>query len=323
MLKKNKILLYGVLFVLQTIVYSEGISDDNSYCVADESKEGDYITNSILLDEIVCRIISDDGIIPVYLSDIWLPSALGVQTTLEERIIRMVWIARGADRGVKLQSDGSAQEYAEEYLDLLQKNRGVTRDELQKMCMSAGFTMRDIKRELNQQFLLQQSVETLLMASGSINVSAEEVKAFYDQNPTYLPVSYSYVEALCSQGEEEGVHLNTVNGGWGDKKTLSEELLPEHLKSLVYILVGDYIHYISDIDNACHVVHLIGKTTEKLIPLSERYEEIMRNLQKEKYIAQYKVFAINFLLDKEKVFFSDESYRDKCVEFVKAQEQGQ
>ena len=80
----------------------------------------------IPLDGIACSIIFEGGVHNVLYSDCWLSNCLGVEQTLEELIVRSLWIYHGKDHGLKISNDGTNNEYAEQYLDMLQQKKNNT-----------------------------------------------------------------------------------------------------------------------------------------------------------------------------------------------------
>ncbi len=203
--------------------------------------------NLNLVDEIVCMRIGESGISTVFLSDTWFISPIGNSVELAEKIIKSAWLSYGADHGIKIINDGSSKEYAEEYFDKLNEERGISRDKLIEMCKKSGFTIDDVKRELNEQYLFQQCIETAIAAEGLIYVSPEEIQKFHEENKIEIPGKYKIKRGIY-EGRSEELFENLKNKKieWDDEYEVSEKNLSEKFSNIAEVKDGEIINLFNE-----------------------------------------------------------------------------
>ena len=236
--------------------------------------------NQILLDEIVCSKITESGVSVVFLSDSWLPNPMGHPVKLEEKIIKMLWLAIGEENGIKLISDTNNNEYAEEYFQKLQNERGLTRDQIKEMCKKSGFTIEEVKKELNEQNLLGQCTQSIIALKSDIYVSAEEIEAYYNNNPEYSEESYIIQRGIYNGNiSEMPTKISLKNAiKWEDSYSIKKNELSEAFSKINNISNGEFITIIQN-ENNVEIYKLITKNLSTIISLEERYELINKILE--------------------------------------------
>jgi hypothetical protein len=272
-------------------------------------------SNLELIDEIACFRIGESGISTVFLSDSWFISPIGNAVELEEKIIRTAWLSYGADHGIKMINDGSSKEYAEEYFDKLNEERGISRDKLIEMCKKSGFTIDDVKRELNEQFLFQQCIETAISAEGLIYVSPEEIQKFHEENKIEIPGKYKIQRGIYKVKTEEFFN-NSKNKEieWEDEYEISENNLSEKFSNIAEVKDGEIINLFNENDKVIVYKRILFEE-KKNIGLNERYEQIQRILQQKKYLDAYKKKTYQLISD-ESMIFTNNKYKERCLSFI-------
>lgn len=275
-----------------------------------------------LLDGIAAICISESGSSAVYYSDTWFNSPLGMPVSLEECIVRSAWICHGNDHGIKMANDGNVHEYAEKYLDMIQEQRGISRLELEKMILQTGFTIKDLKKELNDQFLLQQIVETTLFASGRINVSAEEIEDYYKNNPTILPASFTIQEGILKKKIEDyysGFYEDSEII-WNEKYIIKEKDLSSNLSLAKTCNIGEIIRAVpSDNYKEITLFRLVERKEEELLKISACYEDISKNIQNQKYEKAYIEYTKE-LINSDKMIYDKPEIKEKCINYIESKE---
>lgn len=272
-----------------------------------------------LLDGICCIKIGDGGCIPVYYSDQWFLSPLGIPITLEDRIIRVSWLSYGNDHGIKMINNGSSAEYAQQYLEMLQEQKGVSLMELEKMAAMGGYTLNDIRRELNEQYIFQQTIETTFAATGALNVTAEMVQEYYDNNPQIIPAEYKIqtgnLNKTLSEYENENYDFEDII--WEKESYLiKENELSNNFKDIKKYKINDIVFVMENKDKSELIIYkLIEKKDEIKIKLSDCYEEILGKIQQKKYAEEYLIKTESLISDDTLLYF-DKDLKEKCKSFL-------
>ena len=132
-------------------------------------------TELILLDSVAVLCVGSSGISPVYYSDNWFSNPFSGVKTLSSVIIDAIWLSYGSEHGIKMNSDGASSEYAEQYFDMIQDKKGISKKKIASMVEEYGSNLEDIRKFLNNQYLIQQTIETFFAASGKLNVCHEDI----------------------------------------------------------------------------------------------------------------------------------------------------
>ncbi len=281
--------------------------------------EEDKDEELILLDSIASMRIGASGLMPTFYSDSWFVSPFGLVKSLEEIIIHNLWLAYASEHGMKISSDGASNEYAEGYFDMLQEKRGVTRKNIEDMAKEYGYTITDVRKELNNQYLVQQTIDTFFAASGSLNVSNNEIVEYYNNFPMYedesfviesgmLPINYS-VKIDMSDKE---IIKKVI---WSNKPYfVYKKDLNDNFENIDSFFVGDIIYYEYLQDKKEFLCYrLLEKKELRKFDLDDVYEEIINKLQALKHQNCYKKMTEQFLLSSNMIY-GDGSLRQKCIE---------
>jgi hypothetical protein len=278
--------------------------------------------NLVLLDSIAVLRIGASGLSPTYYSDEWFLNPFGMIKNLEEIVIQNIWLAYGNEHGIKMTADGSSNEYAEQYLDMLLEKRGVTRQKITQMTQELGYNIEDVKRELNNQYLVQQTIETFFAASGKLNITNDEINDFYNMNPIYQEMSFIIETGELELEDSIKIDMNDENIikkiSWSKKPYLVlEKDLNESFYNVVDCSPLEIIYYEYDKKkNNFLCYRLLEKKEKKKIELNELYEDITKQLQMLKYEEAYKNITEQFI-NSDNVIYDSPDIKKKCISFIK------
>lgn len=273
----------------------------------------------IPLDSIACSIIFEGGVHHVLYSDCWLSNCLGVEQTLEELIVRSLWIYHGKDHGLKISNDGTSNEYAEQYLDMLQQKKNITRDQIKEMCLKSGYSLSDIKKELNDQYMMQQAIEMTLAAHGYFSITSQEIETFYQNNPIVIGKKYVLCRGKSKKtiGDITNQRYEKKDIEWEEPYEVNKNDLSEKFSAIDEYTTGDIVYCTLDSKNqgVTYVYKLINVIPEKKVSLDESYEEIQSMLQSKKYNEGFKKITLE-LLNSDTILFSDITLKERCIKYV-------
>jgi hypothetical protein len=276
----------------------------------------------ILLDSIAVLRIGSSGLAPTYYSDAWFLSPFGLTKNLEEIVIQNIWMAYGNEHGIKMTSDGAANEYAEQYFDMLQEQRGVSRKQIESMAKEFGYTIEDVKKELNNKYLVEQTVETFFAASGKLNISNDEIAEFYSSFPRYEEPSFIIetgsltVDGSLKIDMENPDIINKIE--WSNKpyEVLKKDLNDDFLH-IDDCKIGDIVYYEYFKNKKSFLCYrLVEKKKLRQLSFNELYEEITKQLQAIKYEEGYKILTTEFL-SSSKIIYQDPKLKKQCIDSLK------
>ena len=183
------------------------------------------------------------------------------------------------------------------------------------MCKKSGFTIDDVKRELNEQYLFQQCIETAIAAEGLIYVSPEEIQKFHEENKIEIPGKYKIKRGIY-EGRSEELFENSKNKKieWDDEYEVSEKNLSEKFSNIAEVKDGEIINLFNENNNVV-IYKRISYEGKKNVEFNERYEQIQRILQQKKYLEAYRKKTLE-LIESESMFFSNNKYKELCLNFI-------
>jgi hypothetical protein len=231
-------------------------------------------------------------------------------------------MAYGNEHGIKMTSDGAANEYAEQYFDMLQEQRGVSRKQIESMAKEFGYTIEDVKKELNNKYLVEQTVETFFAASGKLNISNDEIAEFYSSFPRYEEPSFIIetgsltVDGSLKIDMENPDIINKIE--WSNKpyEVLKKDLNDDFLH-IDDCKIGDIVYYEYFKNKKSFLCYrLVEKKKLRQLSFNELYEEITKQLQAIKYEEGYKILTTEFL-SSSKIIYQDPKLKKQCIDSLK------
>jgi hypothetical protein len=274
------------------------------------------------LDGTAAIRIGSSGLTPVYYSDAWFLNPFGMEKKLEDIIIQSFWIAFGEERGLKVVNNESAREYSEQYFDMLHEQKNISKKEIEEMAKKNGFTLADISRELNKNFLMQQTVESYFTANGFLNVTRQEIIDYYAYLESLdrtkytlkkgeLKLSDDYDKEVMQKNYEAYIKAHELEVDWSKPYTVSYEDLNSNFDSILESDCGSIV-FIDFLSNKMVFYELESRSTEELRSFNAMYEEIQKIIQARKYQEQM-VFATKKFLTSDDILYDSQKIRDRCV----------
>lgn len=276
----------------------------------------------VLLDSIAALRVGSSGLSPTYYSDAWFLSPFGLVKSLEEVIIQNIWITYGNEHGIKMTSDGAANEYSEQYFDMLQEQKGISRKKIEEMTKEFGYSIEDVKKELNNQYLVQQTVETFFAASGKLNISNDEVLEFYNNYPRYEEAAFIIESGVLAINNSFKIDINNKeifqDIVWSNEPyQVYQKDLNDNFSHIDDCSVGDIIYY-EYLNNKKEFLcyRLLEKKESRRLNFNELYEEITHQIQSMKYEDGYRKMTEEFLLS-SKIIYEDNKVQNRCINYLK------
>jgi hypothetical protein len=275
----------------------------------------------ILLDGVAAIRIGSSGLTPTYYSDAWFFSPFGRPKTLCDVIIENLWISYGNEHGIKIVSNESSHEYAEQYLDMMQSQKNISRKEIEKIAAENGYTFNDIKRELNKQYLIQQTIETYFAANSCLNISSSEIsehcKAItlketnrYTFRIGSLSIKDSGLEATTHPETYVKKHYEKII--WENPYQIREEELNENLRKKENLNQGGIIHYEKNSKGDLLFIYELINITKEVPDKAEIYDAMTKKLQQAKYEENLSRITKNFLQSPSMKYDTDD-IREDCL----------
>lgn len=278
-------------------------------------------TELICLDEIVVTRVSSAGIMPVYRSDAWFSNPIIGERPLESVIVDSLWLSYGAEHGIKMVSDGASDEYAERYFDMIQEQKGVSKKKIETMVREYGFSLDDIKKFLNNQYLIQQTIETFFAASGKLNISHEEIVDYYELLPpceseVYTLQCGAFKSVYHKEWDEKDILNHQKDIVWDKPYDIEKDKLSHNFVDIDERQCDSFVYYDYDFQLKEYFVYrYIGKKEARRLSLNDSYEDIMKKIQLMKYEDSYRTMTLKLLAD-ERVIYSDLNVKADVLDFV-------
>lgn len=273
-----------------------------------------------LLDGIVALLTGETGITPVFYSDAWHVSPLGGEKRIEQEIINSLWKKYGYEHGV-VNSPAELNQITDQYLDDLQKQKNVSRNKIEKMALDLGYTIDDIKKELSDQFIIQNTLERSFVANGYLNVSNSEIIDYFERYPQIEPTIFVILIGTKEYNENKETIENTLahdaDIDWEKEPVMiSEKDISEKFGNMNEYIDGQ-IFYTENNNEKKQTIYyrLIEKIPTKKISLEESYEGIVKKIQNDKYAESYKRMTLSFL-DSSSIIYYDTKIKCNLLSFM-------
>lgn len=265
--------------------------------------------NRQIIDKIDVSILNQSNPSIIFYSDYWFPVPTGILVSPEELIIKQLWLKKADDHNIKIGMPGT-EDYAEKYFDLLQEEKNVSREQINAMCREIGYTINDIKRELNEQSVIQQIIELTLTANGSLHVSLNDMIYYCKENPKIEEPIFTIQKKILSPNQSEYTFYEPL--------ILKKSELSSSFSNIEKFDIGDSIFETAQEDQKV-IYTLLSKIPEKIFStesrLDEDYEEIFQKIQAHKYKIGYKEAALE-LLNSSDILFSDNTMKEKIKNYI-------
>lgn len=236
-----------------------------------------------VMDTIVAIVSSSAGTEIITQSDLDRPTIFGKFRTLEECELEKAILLDAKQHQIYVDDD-----MVESYFESIQKAYNITREQVQQMFGDAGYTVAEGKEQLRDSqitnIILQKEVYE------KMSVSIQEIETYFDEFPAFIPATFTLKRATL-EDESGEININQISLHQFDFSpaiTLqAAEISPEH--AFILDLQPGEIH-IEKTGALIEAIHLISKTSEQLIPLEERQNEISNILRERKFHALFEKY---------------------------------
>ena len=242
--------------------------------------------DAVLIDTIEAVVFGQGGTEIVTHSDVIRPSLTGAQQKRDDIIFeRLVYLDA---QKFKIAPD---EEGLDRYLAEIQKQNNLTLDDLKKIFSQAGYTYE----EGREQFKRLQTVKTMMdfKVSSNLVIPRRQVEEYYDQHPLKEEGMYYLKHGFVSfekDREKQKQKLSKLTPSsiddfdiqwqepyWFKKSEISDD------KDFLFSLKTGSISEPQQTMNGFEFYYMIDKKDERIVPLEERYGDIVETLQRPKY----------------------------------------
>lgn len=210
----------------------------------------------------------------------------------------------------------SDEDALDTYLREIQREQGMTTEDLKNIFRQAGYTYAEGKVEFGRIKAVNQIVNVRVLSQLAIPKS--EVEAYYTEHPQIQLARYNLqhavapVPARASERDKERIKNKLVelaeqdNNGdkiaWTDPYWLSHDEVAED-KQFIYTLEGGHVSDPYEIPDGFLVFKLLEKEDAILISLEDSYQEIVELLRQPKFVQRFEEYKQELKDNASFIFF--------------------
>lgn len=212
--------------------------------------------------------------------DVEMPSINGQKRTLDEIIFERL-LAYEAEHVYHL---GNSEDSARKYFETIKKQNNLSDDEFKAIFTRLGKTPEEAFQEFKISYVAEQIVS--FKVRNRVNVSEEEVRAYYEQNPEYEEAAYKIKRGIIPKGsmtetelqefQDEQKHSYKVE--WSDPYWLKDSEIAESSNFIKKMEPGSY-SALEVTSNGYEVVKLVQKRLKHKKTFDECRLMIIEKLQ--------------------------------------------
>jgi hypothetical protein len=199
----------------------------------------------------------------------------------------------------------------DEYIDKMRKSFNATMDDIKVMFEQAGYTFEEGRRQLGIMYGSNQMVD--FKVRSRLIIPEKDVQAFYDDNPVVRPASFiierAFIPAHASTKEDiqnkVDRYLQTgkgINIQWYQLPEITESDLAESRRFITKLPVGE-ISELIETQDGFDLYRVKNKREPVLVPLEDRYREIVEILRKPKFDELVEDYKTNLLRNGSIIYF--------------------
>lgn len=250
-----------------------------------------------VIDGLVAVIMTDEGVDPIFRSDIRRPSLSGTPVSLDDMIISRLTTLEATKLKVMPTDDA-----IDKYFDSLQTQHKMTRKQLEEALAQAGYTIQEAYTELKHMMANSTMIEYEIKSN--LVVSKKAIEKYYNENPEYTQEKYflksttipfeedvSPTEQLTSlkKNMKSESFRNTITWGspfWETNNKLASAITTLSTGDMSEPLMGE---------TGFTIYYVIEKESARLLSLEERYQDILTTLRKLRYVELMDKFKARLL----------------------------
>lgn len=175
----------------------------------------------------------------------------------------------------------------------VKKNNNLSEADMQQLAEQAGYTLQEAKGQLGRMSAINQMFD--FKVRSGLFITKQEVECYYNVHPVVEQAEYEIARALVpfSDLEPKGdmqrrlkKFVNTGRGEvrlvWSNSFWLMHDEIAENKQFIYKMKVGQISQPIA-VQQGFEMFKLVNKKPQRLVPLSERYNEIENFLKRPKY----------------------------------------
>ncbi len=292
---KNKLLIVLLLVAGFTQAINELASEDSELFTTDGLE---------LVDEILVTIYHPEGKKIILRSYLERPTLQGKPQSLRMLVLQELMILEAEALQVQV-----TLEDAERFMLNLRKTTNVSLDDLKAQLRELGFTYKEALETLRRKETVDKIMDFKVRGDKQLIVDRDAIVEYYETHPEYTEEAFELVQgfvsksALAPEELDARITSGTLDGvEWGAPFIVQEHELADDKRFIMQEKIGAIVGR-DNIEDGYELTKLIDKKERELIPLDDRYDNIMMQLGKERYekrLAEY----FNELLSKASLRFT-------------------
>ena len=185
------------------------------------------------------------------------------------------------------------QEAMQRHWEAIKKQNNLSEDDMRGVAAQAGYTLPEAKMQLGRMSAINQMLE--LKVKSGLFVTKQEVEKYYKAHPEVEQAEYDiaravvpfsamasreelqkYLSAVAKEGRDDAL----VN--WSSPFVLMHDEVAAD-KQFIYTMQLGEVSQPFELYNGFEMFKLVSKIHARVVPLSERYDEIELSLKAPKY----------------------------------------
>jgi len=252
-------------------------------------------TDLVALDQGVAVIYSDAGPVIITQSDIGRPSLDGAVKTIDDIIFERLMLQEA--KKYKIEIDDKA---IDKYLETIQREHGLTPRQLKNMFKEAGYTYQEGREQIGMMFAIGELLNFKIRSR--LIIPEKDVQAYYDAHPVLeqarAQVKRGFIpfdEKMDKEEQKERIQTRIANKKkikdveWSQQFWVNADDIAADKQFLFTMQVGETSRP-QQVAGGFEVYKVYEQHPERLVPLSERYREIVTALQEPRYNELYEAF---------------------------------
>lgn len=240
------------------------------------------------VDGIKAIIYGESETIIITDSEIARPGLDGQMKTLDDLILESLIYLDAKRMGAM-----PDQEAMQRHWEAIKKQHNLSEDDMRNVAAQSGYTLPEAKLQLGRMSAINQMLE--LKVKSGLFVTKQEVERYYQAHPEVEQAEYEIVRTVvpfsAMQAKEAlQQHLSALAKvsqedelmRWSSPFVLMHNDIAKD-KRFIYSMKPGEISQPFELANGFEMFKLVSKKPERIVPLSERYDQIEYLLKAPKY----------------------------------------
>ena len=240
------------------------------------------------IDGIKAIIYGETETVIITESEVTRPGLDGQPKTLDDLILENLVFLDAKRMGAM-----PDQEAMQRHWEAIKKQNNLSEDDMRAVAAQAGYTLPEAKLQLGRMTAINQMLE--LKVKSGLFVTKQEVEKYYYAHPEIEQAEYDIARAVVpfsvmpSREQLKNKLSGLAKSGSDDPLLqwsspfvlLHDEIAAD--KQFIYKMKPGEISQPFELSNGFEMFKLVSKIPERVVPLSERYDQIEHFLKTPKY----------------------------------------